>query len=161
LAEVSRSLLERPGETHTLFDDPTSSIDLFSPHLLHSQRHGIAIDLLLRLDEPARISCQTMAPTNGAEKARKPAANRQGPRPVVPALPLPYVTRKAAGSGPAAASTSAPKDEVKELNSASTKAVKNSKPSLSAPNGLAGPTTATGEAKAEPCLGNGHHSTGN
>lgn len=50
-----------------------------------------------------------MAPTNGSTKARKPAASKHtaGPRPVVPAIPLPYVKRQAAAAA-AAAAASAP-----------------------------------------------------
>lgn len=41
-----------------------------------------------------------MAPANGSAKSRKSAANKQtqGPRPVVPAIPLPYVKRQAAAA---------------------------------------------------------------
>lgn len=66
-----------------------------------------------------------MAPTNGSAKARRPAANKQaqGPRPVVPAIPLPYVKRQAAAAAAAAAasvpaSPAADKHEKRDTNGA-------------------------------------------
>ena len=54
------------------------------------------------MQSPPDLAC-TMAPSNGSSKARKTGPSKQPLKPVVPALPLPYVKRQAAAA--AAAST--------------------------------------------------------
>lgn len=52
-----------------------------------------------------------MAPPNGSSKSRKAGPSKQPLKPVVPALPLPYVKRQAAAAAAAAASTRPPPPE--------------------------------------------------
>lgn len=57
-----------------------------------------------------------MAPPNGAAaKARKNTSSKQPSKPVVPALPLPYVKRQAAAKAAVAAAASAPAIDVKPV----------------------------------------------
>ncbi|GJN82225.1 hypothetical protein PLIIFM63780_005764 [Purpureocillium lilacinum] len=50
-----------------------------------------------------------MAPPNGSSKPRKAGASKQPAKPVVPALPLPYVKRQAAAAAAAASKAASPR----------------------------------------------------
>ncbi|KAL6893071.1 hypothetical protein HDV57DRAFT_220011 [Trichoderma longibrachiatum] len=78
-----------------------------------------------------------MAPSNGTVKARRPPvpSSKQMPKPVIPAIPLPYVKRQAAAAAAAAPVTASPSSnsaDANASNSTNTKANTNTDTSASA-----------------------------
>ncbi|KAJ6439720.1 Major facilitator superfamily transporter [Purpureocillium lavendulum] len=91
--------------------------------LLHGE--GLADRLLTSTSTTTQGLHCTMAPPNGSSKPRKAGAPKQPAKPVVPALPLPYVKRQAAAAAAAASKTASPlpmppetKDTIRQVDGA-------------------------------------------
>ena len=83
--------------------DPRPKAILAGPHAISCPRPHLNQVVSKPLASRSFALQPAMAPPNGSAKARKATSGKQAPKPVMPALPLPYVKRKAAADAAAGA----------------------------------------------------------